>query len=86
MDTLPKSLYELKLNFDKFWGADFKYDNGFFKISDQKYPNKAFLFPNLGISEILQLGKFEGADFKFDKIVFKFQSKKAQIRHFLSQI
>ena len=34
---------------DNFEGADFKYDNSFFKILPQKYPNKAFLVPNLSI-------------------------------------
>ena len=35
---------------DKFQGADFKCD----KILSQKYPNKAFLVPNLGIFVFLQ--------------------------------
>ena len=34
---------------DKLEGADFKYDNSFFKILAQKYPNKTFLVPNLAI-------------------------------------
>ena len=34
------------LIFDKFEGADFKYDNSIFKILAQKYPNKAFLVKN----------------------------------------
>ena len=37
------------LQSDKFENADFKYDNSFFKILAQKYPNKVFLVPNLGI-------------------------------------
>ena len=64
------------LQLHKFEGVDFQYDNSFFKILPQKYPNKAFLVPNLGIfvcRKILQLDKFEGADFKYDNIVFKFQ-------------
>ena len=38
-----------RLILDKFEGADFKYDDSFLKIPAQKYTNKAFLFPNLGI-------------------------------------
>ena len=38
----------------KIESVDFKYDNSFFKILAQKYPNKAFLFPNLGIIVFLQ--------------------------------
>ena len=35
------------LHFNKFKGADFKYDNIFFQIPVQKHPNnKAFLVPN----------------------------------------
>ena len=54
---------------DKFEGADFKYDNIFFKFQ-RKYTQRGhfwsqieayFFFP-----EILQLGKFEGADFKYE--------------------
>ena len=37
------------LQIGKFEGADFKYDKYCFQISAQKYPNKAFLVPNLGI-------------------------------------
>ena len=37
------------LIFDKFEGANFKYDNSFFKILAQKYPDKAILVPNLSI-------------------------------------
>ena len=37
------------LQLDKFKGADFNYGNSFFKIPAQKYPNKAFLVPNLDI-------------------------------------
>ena len=34
---------------DKFEAVDFKYDNKFLKILALKYPNKAFLFPELDI-------------------------------------
>ena len=41
-----------------------------FKILAKKYPNKAFLVPNLDIfgffCKILQLDRFEGADLKYD--------------------
>ena len=39
----------LKFIFDEFEGADFKYDNSFFKITAQKPLNKASLVQNLGI-------------------------------------
>ena len=38
-------------------------------IVAQKYPNKAFLVPDLGIFafyKIFQLDKFEGTDFKYE--------------------
>ena len=38
-----------RLMFDKFEGADLKYDNGFLKARAQTYLNKAFLVPDLGI-------------------------------------
>ena len=37
------------LQSDKFEGADFKYDNIIFKFQSKKYPNQAFLVPNLRI-------------------------------------
>ena len=51
----------------------------------QKYPSKAFLFPNLGIFiilEILQLDKFEGPDFVYENNMFKFEPQNKQIWHF----
>ena len=71
------------LQIDKFEGGDFKSDNSFLKILDEKYPNKAFLVPNLDFlffCKILQLGKFEGTAFKYDKIIFNFQSNKTNSR------
>ena len=47
----------------------------FLKILSQKYPNKAFLVPNLRIfffRKILQSDKFKGADFKYDNSFLKF--------------
>ena len=71
----------------------------FLKILAQKYPNKAFLVPNLGICpfrKILQLDKFEAADFKYDNSIFKilaqkylskaFLVKNIQRKHFLPKI
>ena len=52
---------------------------GFFLILAQKYPNQAFLVPNLGIF-------VEGTDFKYGNIVFKFQPQITQIRHFWCQL
>ena len=37
------------LQFDKFKDADFKYGKNYFQRLPQKYPNKEFLVPNLGI-------------------------------------
>ena len=51
-----------------------QYDKIFFRILVLKYPNKAILFPNLGIfvfSQNLELDKFEGADFKYDNSFLK---------------
>ena len=51
-----------------------QYDNSFFKILALKYPNKAFLVPNVGIfvfSQNLELDKCDGADFKYDNIFLK---------------
>ena len=60
-----------------------------FEDSTQKYPNKAFLVPNLGIfvfHEILQIHKFEGADFKCDDSFSKILAQKYQKWHFWSQM
>ena len=37
------------LQLEKFEGANFKYHNSIFKVLVQKYQNKMFLAPNLGI-------------------------------------
>ena len=58
----------------------------FFEIPAQKYSNKAFLVPNLGIfisHEILQLGKFEGADFKRDNSFFKIPVQQDKFEDFI---
>ena len=48
-----------------------KYDQSFLKILAEKYPNNAFLVPNLCIFfEILQLHQFEGTDIKNDNSIF----------------
>ena len=41
------SLFHDILQLDKFKGADFKYDNNFFKILASKYPKTAFLLKNI---------------------------------------
>ena len=61
------------LQISKFEGADFKHGNSFSKnlapkiskedIFGQKYPNKTFLVPNLGIfiiSQYLAIGQIQG--------------------------
>ena len=37
------------LEFDYFEGADFKYDNSFFKVLAQKYTTKVFLVLSFGV-------------------------------------
>ena len=57
----------------------------FFKIPAQKYPNKAFLVPNLDIfifSWNFAIDKFEGADFKCDNSFFLNSSPTRQIWEF----
>ena len=57
-----------------------------FKILAQKYPNKAFLIPNLGIlffREILQIHKLEGADSKYDNSFSKNLAQKCPNKTFL---
>ena len=57
-------------------GADFKYDNNFFKNQAQKYPNKTFLVPNTNnCYSCTEFCEFEGADFKYDNNIFKFNPK-----------
>ena len=61
-------------------GADFKYDNSYFRILAQKYPSKAF-FPSIldifgFFRKILHADRIAGADFKFEKSFLKFQTKK----------
>ena len=43
-----------KLIFGKFEGAGFRNKNGFYEILVQKYANKVFLVPNLGIFILVQ--------------------------------
>ena len=87
------------LQLDKLKSIDFKHDNSIFKTLAQKYPNKPFLVPNLGIlffQKILQLDKFESADFKYENSIFEilaqnypnkgFLIKNNQITYFWSQI
>ena len=78
------------LQLGKFDGAVLKYDQCCFQIPAQKYLNKAFLVPNLGIfvffGKVLQLDKFDGADFNYDNSFLKLFPKSTQIRHFWSQI
>ena len=55
-----------------------------FENSSIKYPNKAFLVPNLGIfvfHTIVHLDKFEGADFKYGNIFFSNSSPKIPKLH-----
>ena len=78
------------MQLDKFEGADFKYDNSFFKKNlAQKYQNKAFLLPNLNIfilHQTLQAENFEDVDLKYDNSFFEFYPhplpENTQIKHF----
>ena len=60
----------------------------FLFILAQKYPDKTFLVPNLGIFIFLRkfaVRQIRGCWFQIDKIIFKFQHKYTQIRHFWSK-
>ena len=64
---LGSFFFSKTLQLHKFDGADFKYDNSFFKISAQNIQYKIYIVPSLGVlffRKIFVLGKFEGADFK----------------------
>ena len=87
------------LQLGKLKSIDLKHENSIFKTLAQKYPNKPFLVPNLGIlffHKILQLDKFESADFKYEYSIFQilaqnyankeFLIKNTQITYFWSQI
>ena len=61
------------------------FGNSFFRISVWKYPNKAFLGPNLNVfyfAQILYFEMFRGTDLKYYNTFFKFQFKNIQIRHY----
>ena len=48
--TLHKnSLYQLKTHIRQIWGCWFQIWSSSFRILAQKYPNKAFLLPDLGV-------------------------------------
>ena len=67
-------------------GADFKYDNSFFKWQHKNTKIRHFwsqIYGFLFLHQTLQQDKFEGADLKHDNNVFKLFK---QIRHFWSQI
>ena len=84
------SLFHKILRLDKFEGADFKCDNSSYKILAQKYPNKAFLIPNLGIFISLQ----KNCNQKISRVLIsnmtivliKFWPRNTQARHLQSQI
>ena len=70
-------------------GADFKYDNSFFKWQPKNTKIRHFWSQISGflfLHQTLQQDKFEDADLKHDNNVFKHQPQNAQIRHFWSQI
>ena len=77
------------LQLGKVKGADFKSHNSFFKILNQKYPNKAFLVKNtpkwhfwsriltfLLVQKILKLDKLKGTDFKSHNSFVKILAQK----------
>ena len=77
------------LQFDKFKGADFKYDNRFLKFLPQNTQISHFwshMQAFLLFHKISQIDKSEGADFKYDNSILKFQPKNTQIRHLWFQI
>ena len=79
----------LKINLDKFDGADFKDDNIIFRFHPKHTQIKHFwpkLSAYLFFSKVLLLDKFKGADFKYDNITFNIQPKTTKkipkFRHF----
>ena len=79
------SLYELRTHFWQIWGCWFQIWQYYFQIPVQKYPNQAFLVPNLGIFVSLQnfaMRQIQGSDFKYDNSFLNFKPKKTQTRHF----
>ena len=60
------------LQFHKFEGADFKYDNSFLKIAARKYTNKTILISNLKFFCFCET--FKSADFKYVNSFFFFSN------------
>ena len=79
-DPIPKFIVWVKDS--QVWqirGCWFQIRQKFLKILTQKYPNEAFLVPNLGIlffHETLHLAKFKGADLKYDNSFLKILAQK----------
>ena len=82
--NLGTFVFSQNLATSKIWGCRFQIWQKFFENSSpkiskwdffcQKYPNKAFLVPNLNIFvfwQNLQLGKFDAGDFKYSNSFLK---------------
>ena len=63
----------------QIWGCWFQIWQYCFQMPAQKYPNNAFLVPNLGTF-------VESVDLRYDNVVFKSQPKTTQMRCFWSKI
>ena len=75
-----------RLIFDKFEGADFKYDNSFLKFQPKNTQIRHFWSQIQAFSlfhDILQLDKLKGADFKSHNSFFKILAQKYQNMAFL---
>ena len=79
-------IFSQNFPFRPIQGADFKYENMFLKVLSQKYLNKAFLVPKLGIFIFLQnfavtvlMLLLEGVDVKYHISFLKFYPKNTHI-------
>ena len=60
------------LHFDKFGGADCKYDKCFSKLQPQNAPNKVFLAPKFfELNGTLDFEKLQGSGLKYDNSFLK---------------
>ena len=83
------SLFQDILQLDKFEGADFKFDNIFFQIPAQKYPNHTFLVQNLDFFFLRKICNQTNLRVLISNMTIVFsnlQPKNTKIRHFWPDI
>ena len=81
MDHTPIFIIVVKIHFDKFEGADFKYDKSFFRFWPKRANIKHFWAQTrffFLLHKTLHSDKFHGVDLKYENSFFKFQSKNTQ--------